>query len=97
MHVCTINRCRVGEDHLEQLREVFADYTRQVAAHEPGCLSLRVLHEPGDPSAFVVYAEFTDEAAHQAHIASAHVARLREQLHPLIGDTHQKTILRPFV
>lgn len=75
--------------------EIFAQYEQQVAANEPGCLLLRVLQERDDPTAFLVYAEFADESAYEAHLASDHVAALRGRLHPLIGDTHTKTILRP--
>jgi quinol monooxygenase YgiN len=96
MHVCTINRCSVGEERVEELREIFTRYIREVASHEPGCLLMRVLQDAADPTAFLVYAEFADQRAYEAHLASAHVARLRETLHPLIGDTHHKTILRPF-
>jgi quinol monooxygenase YgiN len=95
MRVCTINGCRVGEEHLEPLRRIFDDYAHQVASHEPGCLLLRVLQDAGDPTSFLVYAEFADQQAYEAHLASDHVARLRERLHPLIGDTHHKLVLRP--
>lgn len=95
MRVCTINGCRVAEERVEELREIFARYQEQVASNEPGCLMLRVLQERDDPTAFLVYAEFADASAYEAHLASDHVAELRERLHPLIGETHSKTILRP--
>lgn len=95
MRVCTINACRVGEEHVERLREVFDHYAQQVARHEPGCLLLRVLQDATDATSFVVYAEFGDQLAYEAHLSSDHVAWLRGQLHPLIGDSHHKTILRP--
>jgi quinol monooxygenase YgiN len=95
MRVCTINGCRVTVERVDELREIFARYAQQVADHEPGCLLLRVLQDAADPTSFLVYAEFADQSAYDAHLASAHVAGLRERLHPLIGDTHTKTILRP--
>lgn len=95
MHVCTTNACRVAEEHVELLRETFADYARKVAANEPGCLLLRVLQDASDPCSFVVFAEFADQRAYEAHLASDHVAQLRGKIHPLIGESHHKTILRP--
>lgn len=94
MHVCTNNGCRVEEEHVGRLVEIFEGYARLVAANEPGCLLLRVLQDASDPRSFLVFAEFADQAAYEAHLASAHVAQLREQIHPLIGDTHSKTIFK---
>lgn len=96
MRVCTINACTVGEADIERLRGVFDRYLQQVADHEPGCMLMRVLQDASDPASFLVYAEFADQQAYEAHLASEHVAELRGQLHPLIGDSHRKTILRPF-
>lgn len=96
MRLCTINGCRVEEDRVEELREVFASYAQSVSTQEPGCLLLRVLQEQDDPTSFLVFAEFTDQAAYDIHLASDHVAELRRRLHPLIGNNHTKTILRPF-
>lgn len=95
MRVCTINGCSVAPHHVEKLREIFIGYRKDVEAGEPGCVLLRMHQDDADPTHFVVYAEFVDQAAYDAHLASDHVARLRSTLHELIGDTHHKTILRP--
>lgn len=95
MPVCTINGCRVEPQHVEALREVLAAYARDVKDNEPGCRLFRMLQDEEDPGHFLVFAEFDDQAAYEAHLGSDHVARLRGKLHPLIGDSHHKTILRP--
>ncbi|MCA9652059.1 MAG: antibiotic biosynthesis monooxygenase [Myxococcales bacterium] len=95
MRVCTINRCRAESGSPEELREIFASYSEDLRRNEPGCLALHVMQDSEDPAEFVVFAEFADQAAYEAHLASAHVARLRGVLHPRIGDSHRKTILHP--
>lgn len=95
MRVCTINGCHVGPERVDELHELLQDYAAQVREHEPGCLLVRVLTEAHDPGAVVVYAEFADASAYEAHLQSSHVARLRLRLQPLMGDTHHKTIFQP--
>lgn len=95
MRVCTINGCSVAPDDAERLREIFVAYGKDVRENEPGCVLLRMHQDDADPNHFVVYAEFADQAAYDAHLASDHVARLRGTLHEIIGDSHHKTILRP--
>lgn len=91
----TLNGCRVRAEDLATLRALFTEFAAAVRSAEPGCLFLRLLEDAADPCAAIIYAEFTDQAAYDAHLRSAHVASLRERLHPLIGDTHHKTIYRP--
>ncbi len=95
MRVCTINGCSVAPENIERLREIFAVYAKDLKANEPGCQLLRIHQDAADPCHFVVYAEFDDQAAYDAHLASDHVTRLRTTLHEIIGDSHHKTILRP--
>ncbi len=95
MSVCTINGCSVAPDDVERAKEIFVRYEKDLKANEPGCLLLRINQDVEDPCHFVVYAEFSDQAAYDAHLASDHVAWLRSTLHPLMGDTHHKTLLRP--
>lgn len=95
MRVCTINGCTVAPEHVGELRQILVDYVAEVRAHEPGCVLVRLHQEQDADNHFVVYAEFTDQAAYDAHLQAGHVTRLRQALQPLMGDTHHKTILRP--
>jgi len=91
----TINGCSVAAKDLEELRRVLFAYAEEVRVGEPGCRTMRLLEDAQDPLAIIVYSEFDDATAYQAHLESAHVARLRQRLHPLMGETHHKTIFRP--
>jgi (4S)-4-hydroxy-5-phosphonooxypentane-2,3-dione isomerase len=44
---------------------------------EPGCLRFDVLQDSSDPNKFFFYEVYLDEAAVEAHRASAHYARWR--------------------
>jgi quinol monooxygenase YgiN len=94
MQLSTINGCSVKPDTVQEVRTIFAAYAREVEDHEPGCLQIRFHQDAEDPCHFVVYAEFADQTAYEAHLASDHVTALRTKLHPLIGDSHHKTLLR---
>ena len=61
--------------------ELAAFMTRHAEASraEPGCRVFDVCRDPADAQAFVLYEVYADEAAYQAHRATAHYARfLRE-------------------
>lgn len=71
-----------------------------VKADEPACLVYRAARSTEDPDVFILYEEYTDEAALLAHretqhfrdlidgvIAPALISREREILVPLLGST----------
>lgn len=95
MHIATINGCRVQAGDEESLKDIFRRFASSVSAHEPGCRMIKLHRDADDPLHFLIYSEFDSEAAYQAHLASGHVASLREELHRIIGDTHHKTLLHP--
>jgi quinol monooxygenase YgiN len=43
---------------------------------EPGCLIYQPHRDPADPRVFLLYEQYTDEAAYAAHGASEHFQRL---------------------
>lgn len=43
---------------------------------EPGCLQFDVCRDPADPTRFVLYEVYTDEAAVQAHLRAPHFLAL---------------------
>ena len=96
MKVCTTNAFSVDADRIDELRTILATYAAELRANEPGCVLYRILQQDDEPTSFVVLAEFVDEQAYRAHMASDHVARLRGQIHPLMGDSHRKTVWRDF-
>lgn len=90
----TFNECRAEAASMAALREVLATYVAAVRAGEPGCSDISVLERADDPGAVLIVAEYVDEAAYAAHLGSPHLAALRAAIHPLIGDSHRKTVYR---
>ena len=57
------------------LDAVLAALTRMaplVRQHEPGCLTYRVNRANDDPNVLLLYEEYADQAALDAHVASPH-------------------------
>jgi quinol monooxygenase YgiN len=48
----------------------------QASRAEPGNLQYTVHRDPSDPLVFVIYEQYADEAAFEAHVASAHFEEL---------------------
>ena len=54
---------------------------------EPGCRTYRPVQSLDDPRAFLIYEEYDDEAAYEAHTSSEHFRRLAvEQGIPMLAS-----------
>ena len=63
---------------------------------EPGCLRYVPHEDPANPRVFVLYEEYADEAAYQAHGASAHFQEIAlGRAIPLLAS-RERMFLRPF-
>ncbi|MES2785312.1 MAG: putative quinol monooxygenase [Pseudomonadota bacterium] len=62
---------RGTEDEFISAAKWFIEATRS----EPGCLEFKLHRRIDDPTRFVWYENFADQAAVDHHVASAHVAR----------------------
>lgn len=72
-------RLRIKQDCVEQfMAEAYAN-AKSARETEPGCKQFDVLVEPGDPTSVLFYEVYADEAAFQAHQATAHLQRYRER------------------
>ena len=62
---------------------------------EPGCLAYRPVQSTEDPCAFLIFEEYVDEEAYQAHAASEHFRRhaLEEGI-PLL-ESRERTYFAP--
>jgi quinol monooxygenase YgiN len=60
-----------NEERVEQILLALAVEARK----EPGCRTFRPSRSVDDPRVFVIYEEYDDEAALEAHSASAHFKR----------------------
>lgn len=64
---------------------------------EPGCVQYDVHRDPADPRAFFLFERYRDEAAFEAHAASAHFQELvLGRAIPLLAS-RQRTLLTPLV
>jgi quinol monooxygenase YgiN len=66
-------RAKPGEEEhvLEALRRLAGP-----SRAEPGCLMWEGNRDPEDPRSFVLYEQYVDRAAYEAHLASEHFTRL---------------------
>lgn len=64
----------MGDRVLAALREMHA----LVQAHEPGCAMYQVCRSADDPDAFLLYEQYHDQAALQAHRDAPHFKQIVE-------------------
>lgn len=84
MHVMLVH-VRVLPDQVE----AFLDASRANHAgsiREPGNLRFDVLRDPADPTRFLVYEVFADEAAAAAHKTTPHYLAWRDRVAPMMAE-----------
>jgi quinol monooxygenase YgiN len=83
LHVVARAIARKGA--VSQVREQFESLVEPTRA-EPGCLSYELLVHENNPAEFVFVQEYENEAAFEAHLASAHVTAMLEVVMPLLAE-----------
>ncbi|MDQ4215507.1 putative quinol monooxygenase [Microbacterium capsulatum] len=79
----------------DAVASLVAGYRRDVTA-EPGNVRFDAHRLRDEWDRFFVYEEYSDDAAFEAHVASAHCARFNEELAPLVvGGGSTLTRLEP--
>ena len=63
---------RIHAAHVDAFAQAIADNARLSRETEPGCRQFDVCRDPADPSLFVLYESYDDDAAVGAHLKSAH-------------------------
>jgi autoinducer 2-degrading protein len=69
--------------------EAFLDAIRvnhEGSIREPGCLRFDVLRSPDDPTRFLLYEAFVDEAAAAAHKETSHYLAFRDAAAPWMAE-----------
>ena len=61
-------------DKIDAFKEAIVAHATRCLELEPGCLQFDVLQDPKEPAKFAVYEIYKDQAAIDAHRASAHMA-----------------------
>jgi quinol monooxygenase YgiN len=63
----------------DELAAFLAEQCKVVRDSEPGCVAYRLHRARDDPSLFLFYEAYVDDAAFEAHRASAHLASFRKR------------------
>ena len=82
----------------EQFLAAALDDSTCSVRYEPGCVRFDVLQDNSDPDRFFFYEVYRDEAAVEAHRASAHYARWRAAAAEVLAEptnAHRCTTLFP--
>ena len=80
-------RMRFSSDDHDDIERILRELTR-LSRHEPGCVSYIPHFIDGDAHTVLIYEQYKDEAADEAHRATAHFAQFA------IGGLYQKMLDR---
>ncbi len=80
---CLIARVKVKSGREADFERLEREFSRLEHEQQPGTLVYDVLRQRSDPSCYVIYVRFRDEAAYKAHQGAAHYRRLV----PLVIET----------
>jgi len=80
-------RMRFSSDDHDDIERILRELTR-FSRHEPGCVSYIPHFIDGDANTVLIYEQYKDEAAVEAHRATAHFAQFA------IGGLYQKMLDR---
>ena len=94
MHVI-IARWRIAPDQIDQVLALVSEMAIH-ARREPGCRQYTLNQSIDDPAIVVIYEQYDDEAAFQAHIATGAFQRIVVgQIVPLLAE-RSREVLRAF-
>ena len=80
-------RMRFSDEDHDDIERILRELTR-LSRHEPGCVSYIPHFIDGDANTVLIYEQYKDEAAAEAHRATAHFAQFA------IGGLYQKMLDR---
>jgi quinol monooxygenase YgiN len=75
----------VTNEGVDDVKKAIVGFVRYVAANEPGTTMYAAWQAEDDPTRFVHLFEFADEAAHEAHGASAAVRAFEAVYQPVLA------------
>ena len=82
MAIYTIAEYRVRQSGVEKVKRAIEEFVPYVQANEPGTRMYLAWQQKDDPTRFVHFFIFEDEAAHKAHSRSAAVKRFEAAYGP---------------
>lgn len=87
MHV-TIVHVHVKPEHVDEFIEAIR-INHEGSVKEPGNLRFDILQSPDDPTRFVAYEAYRDEAAARAHKETAHYQAWRDKVADWMAEPRQ--------
>jgi len=66
---------QVAAERVAEFERLFAELRAEMHKHEPGCLLYSLLKSRARPGAYIVHEQYREQAALDAHQASAHGAK----------------------
>ena len=82
MPIYTIAEYQVRPSGVEKVKHAIREFVPYVKQNEPGTQMYLAWQKKDDPTKFVHFFIFADEAAHEAHAKSAAVKRFEEAYRP---------------
>jgi quinol monooxygenase YgiN len=82
MAIYTIAQYRVRSAGVDKVKQAIEDFVQYVRANEPNTRMYSAWQEEDDPTRFVHFFIFENEAAHEAHSQSAAVKRFEAAYRP---------------
>jgi quinol monooxygenase YgiN len=86
MPIQTIARYRVKPSGIDKVKRAIAEFVPYVKANEPGTKLYLAWQSQDDPTRFVHFFIFEDEAAHAAHAGSAAVKKFEAAYRPELAE-----------
>ena len=77
---------RVKPGRIDELMPLLRAHIARTKANEPGCLQFDVLVPTDGSDRVFLYEVYADQAAIDAHMATAHMAQYREDTDPMIAE-----------
>jgi autoinducer 2-degrading protein len=84
---------RVQSEHLDAFRDATRENARN-SVQEAGVLRFDVVQQSDEPTRFVLVEVYRDEAAIEAHRQSAHYAKWRELVEPMMAEPRSRTLFK---
>jgi quinol monooxygenase YgiN len=86
-------RMRFGQDDREKVSEILRNLAI-ASRKEPGCVNYVPHHVDGDPETVLIYEQYRDQAAVEAHRASPHFEQYAVGgLYQLMKDRNMETLV----
>ncbi|MBV9491246.1 MAG: antibiotic biosynthesis monooxygenase [Verrucomicrobia bacterium] len=82
---------QVRSEYLEAFRDAICENARS-SVQEPGVVRFDVLQQVDEPTRFVLVEIYRDDAAVEAHRQSAHYAKWRDAVEPMMAEPRRRTL-----